>query len=177
MQTVNLGNTGISTSRLGFGTGTHGWNGSSEQTRIGHDKLVKLLRSGYDQGVRLWDSADGYGSHSHLADAMEGLDRSSVVIISKTHSKSPETVREEIPRFLRDILTSTGSNPGVACNSKKSSSRRLTKQESTREMTAPVSPRGGLFGSVGYLFLWCPETIKRLATASVARRPIRFKCQ
>lgn len=105
MQTVTIGSTGINTSRLGFGTGTHGWGGNSEQTRIGHDNLVKLLRAGYDQGIRLWDSADGYGSHSHLADAMKGLDRSSVVIISKTHSKSSEQVRGEIPRFLRELGT------------------------------------------------------------------------
>lgn len=105
MQMVNLGNTGISTSYLGFGTGTHGWGGNSEQTRIGHDNLVKLMKLGYDQGVRLWDSADGYGSHSHLADTLKGLDRSSVVIISKTHSKSSDYVRDEIPRFLKELRT------------------------------------------------------------------------
>jgi len=105
MQIANIGNTGIQTSRLGFGTGTHGWNGSSEQTRMGHDKLVKLLRSGYDQGIRLWDSASGYGSHPHIADAMKGLDPSSITIITKTHSKSPEQVRNEIPRFIKELQT------------------------------------------------------------------------
>lgn len=105
MQTVELGQTGIRTSRLGFGTGTHGWNKSSEQTRMGYDKLVNLLRFGYDQGIALWDTADGYGSHPHMADALEGLDRSSVVIVSKDHSKSPEQVREDIPRFLSELRT------------------------------------------------------------------------
>jgi len=105
MQMVNLGQTGINTSRLGFGTGTHGWNGSSEQTRIGHRKLVDLMKFGYDQGITLWDSADGYGSHPHLADVLKGLDRSSVTIVTKTHSKSPEVVRDEIPRFLNELGT------------------------------------------------------------------------
>lgn len=105
MQTVELGQTGIRTSRLGFGTGTHGWNKSSEQTRMGYDKLVNLLRFGYDQGIALWDTADGYGSHPHMADALEDLDRSSVVIVSKNHSKSPEQVRSDIPRFLSELRT------------------------------------------------------------------------
>lgn len=105
MQTVELGQTGICTSRLGFGTGTHGWNKSSEQTRIGHDKLVNLIRFGYDQGITLWDTADGYGSHPHMADVLEGLDRSSVVIVTKDHSKSPDTVRSDIPRFLSELRT------------------------------------------------------------------------
>jgi len=105
MQTVELGQTGICTSRLGFGTGTHGWNKSSEQTRIGHDKLVNLIRFGYDQGITLWDTADGYGSHPHMADVLEGLDRSSVVIVTKDHSKSPDTVRSDIPRFLNELRT------------------------------------------------------------------------
>ncbi|MFC1717263.1 aldo/keto reductase [Candidatus Poribacteria bacterium] len=105
MQTVELGRTGIRTSRLGFGTGTRGFRGESDQTRIGHDNLVNLMRFGYDQGIALWDTADGYGSHPHIADALEGLDRSSVVIVSKSHTKSPEKVRDEIPRFLSELRT------------------------------------------------------------------------
>ena len=105
MQMVELGQTGIRTSRLGFGTGTHGWGGESEQTRMGYDKLVHLLRIGYEQGIALWDSADGYGSHPHMADVLKDLDRSSVTVISKTHSKSPEEVRRGIPRFLKELGT------------------------------------------------------------------------
>jgi predicted aldo/keto reductase-like oxidoreductase len=105
MQTVNIGRTGIETSYLGFGTGTHGWSGSSDQTRIGYNKLVNLLKSGYDQGVVLWDSADGYGSHPHLADALKDFGRSSVNIITKTHSRSPENIRDEIHRFLKELGT------------------------------------------------------------------------
>jgi aryl-alcohol dehydrogenase-like predicted oxidoreductase len=105
MQTVELGQTGLHTSRLGFGTGTHGWGGGSDQTRIGHKNLVKLMQFGYDQGITLWDSADGYGSHLHIADVLEGLDRSSVVIITKTHSRYPEKARSGVPRFLRELRT------------------------------------------------------------------------
>jgi len=63
------------------------------------------MRFGYDQGIAVWDTAGGYGSHPHVADALEGLDRSSVVIVSKSHTKSPEKVRDEIPRFLSELRT------------------------------------------------------------------------
>ncbi|MBD3182712.1 aldo/keto reductase [Candidatus Poribacteria bacterium] len=105
MQVVDIGNTGISSSRLGFGTGTHGWNNNSDQTRIGHQKLVNLMKFAYDKGITLWDLADGYGSHPHFGDALKDIDRSSVTIITKTHSKSAETVKEEIPRFLKELGT------------------------------------------------------------------------
>ena len=38
---VTLGNTGIRVSRLAAGTGTNGWNGHSNQTRLGFDRLPR----------------------------------------------------------------------------------------------------------------------------------------
>jgi len=105
MRSVVLGRTGLRVSRLCFGTGTNGWNGSSDQTRIGHDALVRLLRSAYRLGVSFWDSADGYGSHSHIADALEGLDRGSVVISTKTHARTREAAEASVPRSLRELRT------------------------------------------------------------------------
>jgi predicted aldo/keto reductase-like oxidoreductase len=105
MQTVTLRRTGLKMSRLGFGTGTHGWNGSSEETRIGHQNLVNLMRLGYEHGITFWDSADGYGSHPHLADALEGIDRSSVTILTKSFSKSPDEIRNDIKRYLKELRT------------------------------------------------------------------------
>jgi aryl-alcohol dehydrogenase-like predicted oxidoreductase len=105
MQMVELGETGIRASYLGLGTGTRGFGGGSDQTRIGHEELVNLLRLGYEQGVTLWDSADGYGSHPHIAEAMRDLERSSVVISTKTDSRSARGLREDVPRFLRELGT------------------------------------------------------------------------
>lgn len=105
MQTVTLRRTGLRMSRIGFGTGTHGWNGSSEQTRIGHQNLVNLIKLGYKHGITFWETADAYGSHPHIADALEGIDRSSVVILSKTFSKSAEDVRNDIKRYLKELRT------------------------------------------------------------------------
>jgi len=105
MRMVELGETGIRTSHLGFGTGTHGWGGGSDQTRIGHEDLVNLLRLGYEEGVTLWDSADAYGSHPHIAEALRDVERSSVAIMTKTDARSAGRLRADVPRFLRELGT------------------------------------------------------------------------
>jgi len=74
--TVVLGNTGIRTSRLAMGTGTIGFGHQSNQTPLGLKGLSDMLVSGYDQGLRFFDAADAYGSHPHVAEALQhDLDR------------------------------------------------------------------------------------------------------
>ncbi|MGB9598080.1 MAG: aldo/keto reductase [Candidatus Poribacteria bacterium] len=101
MQIITLRRTGIKLSRLGFGTGTHGWGGSSEQTRIGHHKLVSLLKLAYSYGITFWESAEAYGSHPHIADALKGIDRSTVTILTKIFSRDGNYIRDIIPKFLK----------------------------------------------------------------------------
>src|SRR5437868_10448134 len=69
--TVVLGNTGIHTSRLAMGTGTNGTGHQSRQTALGVKGLSNLLLNGYDDGLRFFDSADAYGSHPHVAEALK----------------------------------------------------------------------------------------------------------
>ena len=45
---VRLGNTGLLVSQLSFGTGTNGWQGRSNQSELGIDRLAGLLRLAYD---------------------------------------------------------------------------------------------------------------------------------
>ena len=68
---VTLGKTGIQTSRLAIGTGTVGVGHHSHQTALGIRGLSDLLLNGYDHGLRFFDSADSYGSHPHVADALK----------------------------------------------------------------------------------------------------------
>src|SRR5215471_6747217 len=75
---VTLGRTGIQTSRLAMGTGTVGVGHHSHQTDLGIGGLSKLLLNGYDNGLRFFDSADSYGSHPHVAEALKRADRSKV---------------------------------------------------------------------------------------------------
>jgi len=98
-----LGRTGLMVSRLAFGTGTHGWAGRSQQTDLGFDELVRLLRLSYELGVNTWDSADQYGSHPHVAAAKKGVPRKDLVLITKTTSTSRRAVQKDVERFRREM--------------------------------------------------------------------------
>src|SRR5215472_16765358 len=85
--TVTLGSTGIQTSRLAMGTGTSGVGHHSHQTGLGLGGLSDLLRNGYDQGLRFFDSADSYGSHPHVAESLKHVPRDKVTILTKTWAR------------------------------------------------------------------------------------------
>ena len=88
MRQIMLGDSGIRTSQLAIGTGTVGWAGSSNQTRLGFDECVDLLCYAYDRGVAFWDVADQYGSHPETAAALRDVGRENVVVTSKTTSRT-----------------------------------------------------------------------------------------
>ncbi len=103
---VVLGNTGIEVSRLAVGTGTKGWGGNSNQTRqLGIRGLADLLQAAYDKGVYFWDSADQYGTHPHLKEALKRVPREKIVILSKTHASSADEMRQDFDRFRKEIGT------------------------------------------------------------------------
>ena len=101
--TVVLGKTGIRTSRLAMGTGTIGSGGSSNQTRAGG--LTRLLRTGYDRGLIFFDTADSYGSHPEVAEAVSQLPREKVVIMTKCDSRDPRKAQADIDRYRRELKT------------------------------------------------------------------------
>jgi aryl-alcohol dehydrogenase-like predicted oxidoreductase len=104
--TVNLGNTGIRTSRMAMGTGSSGVGGSSNQTRkLGIKGLADMLHAAYDEGITFWDSADQYGSHPHLKRALKHIPREKVTILTKTTSRTKEGVQEDLDRFRKEIGT------------------------------------------------------------------------
>ena len=105
MERIELGRTGILVSPLAIGTGTNGWSGRSDQTDLGFQQLVRLLRVAYDQGITFWDTADAYGSHPHVAAAMKGIDRASVVIATKMLARSRADAERDVRRFLRELQT------------------------------------------------------------------------
>ena len=103
--TVTLGRTGIQTSRLAMGTGTVGVGHHSHQTSLGLDGLSKLLLNGYDNGLRFFDSADSYGSHPHVAEALKHVDRSKVTVLTKSWAREPSEMRADLDRFRRELNT------------------------------------------------------------------------
>jgi aryl-alcohol dehydrogenase-like predicted oxidoreductase len=105
MDDVEFGQTGLRVSRLCIGTGTHGWAHRSEQTDLGLDALVSLLREAYERGVTFWDTADQYGSHLHVARALQDVPRDRVVIATKTTSSRADAATRDVERFLRELDT------------------------------------------------------------------------
>ena len=104
--TVSLGKTGITTSRLAMGTGTVGVGHHSHQTDLGIDGLSRLLLNGFhENGLRFFDAADSYGSHPHLAAALKQLDRSKVTILTKSWAREPGEMRSDLERFRRELGT------------------------------------------------------------------------
>ena len=102
---VKLGSTDLVVSRLAFGTGTNGWSGRSDQSDLGVEKLAGLLQFAFEQGVNFWDTADAYGTHPHVARALENIPREKVVLVSKTLSRKADRVQKDIDRFLKELNT------------------------------------------------------------------------
>jgi len=103
--TITLGRTGIQTSRLAMGTGTVGSGHHSNQTALGLDGLSRLLQNGYDNGLRFFDTADSYGSHPHVADALKHVDRSKVTVLTKSWARTGPEMHADLDRFRRELNT------------------------------------------------------------------------
>src|SRR6266850_2537890 len=101
--TVTLGKTGIQTSRLAMGTGTVGVGHHSHQTALGIKGLSDLLLNGYDRGLRFFDSADSYGSHPHVAEALKLVPRDKVTVLTKTWARDAASARADLDRVRREM--------------------------------------------------------------------------
>jgi len=102
----------VKTTRVGFGTGMRGGQRRSDLVRGGYPKAIEMLRYAYDQGIRLFDCADMYGTHDLVAEALRDKPRDSYVLVSKIwlHSGAlPEVERPDpgitVRRFLREFRT------------------------------------------------------------------------
>jgi aryl-alcohol dehydrogenase-like predicted oxidoreductase len=109
---VLLGRTKIKVTRVGFGTGMRGGNRQSNQTRLGKEKFEALLRASYQDGVRLFDAADLYGTHPYLASALKKMPRKDYALVSKIWWRRggiPERERPDadavVERFLKELDT------------------------------------------------------------------------
>ncbi len=80
---VKLGETGLMVPRVALGTGSGGWKGASNQTRLGMKKFVELAQYGFDKGIQFFDTADMYGSHTYVREALKVIPRDKVTILTK----------------------------------------------------------------------------------------------
>lgn len=109
--TVALGNTGLVVSQLALGTGSVGGNGGSNQTRLGYEAFTRLFRRAYDRGIRFTDMAEGYGSMPFVAEAIKGLPRENLVLLSKMWPYAEGTERfESVMGRIEDYLRQLGTD-------------------------------------------------------------------
>ncbi len=103
---ITLGKTGIRTSRLAMGTGTVGFGGASNQTRLGMSPFSRLLVNGYhENGLTFFDTADSYGSHPYVATALKQLPRDKVVVMTKTDNRNASEIAGDLDRFRKELGT------------------------------------------------------------------------
>lgn len=101
---VVLGATGIRVSRLAMGSGTHGSGGTSEQTRLGVQGFARLLVQSYhEQGLNFWETADGYGAHPHLKEAIRQVGRDKVVVMTKSKARTAAAMQADLDRFRTEL--------------------------------------------------------------------------
>jgi predicted aldo/keto reductase-like oxidoreductase len=107
---VKLGKSGIKTTLLGIGTGFTGGNRSSNITRAG--VAESLIRQAYEKGIRFFDCADSYGTHTFAAAALKGIPREKYILSSKiwvSQGGIPEPERPDanlvVDRFRKELNT------------------------------------------------------------------------
>jgi aryl-alcohol dehydrogenase-like predicted oxidoreductase len=111
IDTVKLGNSGLTVSRVALGTGSYGWKHESNQTRLGTKKFVELSQYAFDKGIRFFDTADMYGSHPYVKEALKVIPREKVTILTKvmTHDHDgwykTEPFEKSLDRFRRELGT------------------------------------------------------------------------
>lgn len=109
---VPLGRSGLTVSRLCLGTGMKGGKRESNHTRMGREKFNTLVQGAYDRGVRMFDLAAMYGTHSYAAAALSGIPRDRYRLVTKIWFRSggiPEPERPDadvvVARFLKELKT------------------------------------------------------------------------
>ncbi len=97
MKEIILGRTGIRTNKNAFG--------ALPVQRVPMADAVTLLRGAFDGGITFYDSARGYSdSEEKLGNAFADV-RKSIVIATKTHSKTAENLNKDLETSLSKLRT------------------------------------------------------------------------
>ncbi len=99
---VTLGNTKVRPTRLGIGTGSVG---GSVQRALGQEGLTKLVRHAWDRGVRYIDTAGNYNTHAFVKNAIQGLPREELVILTKVWLGKSLDVPKTLDQFRQELGT------------------------------------------------------------------------
>jgi predicted aldo/keto reductase-like oxidoreductase len=98
MKMVSLGSTGMRISPLVFGTLPLGPLQTGMSTRDG----ASLIRHALERGVTMVDTAELYGTYSHIREALDGF-TGEVFLATKTHGATAADARAHVERALREL--------------------------------------------------------------------------
>jgi predicted aldo/keto reductase-like oxidoreductase len=98
---VMLGSTGLTLSRLGMGTGS---NNGYVQAALGRAGFTSLVHYAYEQGITYFDCAPSYATFTWIADAIQGLPREKLFVLSKVEDR-PRDVLKLIDRQRKTLKT------------------------------------------------------------------------
>ena len=106
VQVLELGPAKIRVSRMAVGTGTYGAGHSSNQLRkLGEDGVADLLTHAHENGVFVWDTSDGYGTHGAIRVALKKVPREKVTIVTKTSAVTAANLKLDLERFQQEMGT------------------------------------------------------------------------
>lgn len=100
-----LGKSGVKVSRVGFGTGSSGFSGSNQQTRLTVHELSDLLLYAHDRGINFWDTGYTYGTHPHISEALKHVERDKIVISTKFSDSFEGSLERKLGETLRGFKT------------------------------------------------------------------------
>lgn len=98
MHRIDLGKTNLKIHPLVFGTLPLG----PLQANLSASAGGRLIRYALERGLNLIDTADLYGSYSHIRAALDGY-AGEVLIASKTHAADAATARQHVEKALREL--------------------------------------------------------------------------
>lgn len=101
---VAYGGTGLEVSRLCWGTGLM----AVLQHNLSHAEAARILVRGFELGVNFWDTADGYKTHPHVAEALRQVGaahRERIVINTKTKAVTADEAVADVDRFCAEMGT------------------------------------------------------------------------
>lgn len=98
---IPLGRTDLLVSRLCFGTVYLGPYGEKLSPQEGGRILVRA----WEEGVNFWDTSDDYGTHPHVAAALQQVDREDVVVMTKTSAETVEEAEKSLHQSLEELKT------------------------------------------------------------------------
>lgn len=109
---VPLGNSGISIPRLAMGSGSSGWRKTSDQKKLGNQKFENLVDYAFERGLRFFETADTYGTHEFMGNALKNKPRDELTLMTKIWNRKNregwlkyDTVLNTLDRFRKELKT------------------------------------------------------------------------